>query len=313
MTTILISGAGQDAKIAAHKLAPLYNIIVGSLDPLNTTHFPQNVRFEHLDITHSYVVDNIVRRYKPDYILNTAGQSSVSKSFDAPALTIEVNTNGVLNFLEAIRNYSPETRFLNLSSSEIFGRNYSYDRYYHMCQNESTPHESLSPYALSKINAQNFVSFYRTHYNLYACSAICFNHTSKYRPPHFIEQKVARWLLEYIKNSSIPKLQLGNLHVYRDWSHARDIIDGCWLMLNTANPRDYVLGSGRAYSIEQIVNRMFSMMGLSFKDHIIVDFSLVRQDEQKYVRADYSRISKDLGWKPNITLDQTLAEVLGVS
>ena len=270
MKTILITGVtGQDGSHMVDYLlknAPDY-LILGGVRRLsdknhdNIKHI-DSPRFKliNLDITDSHSIEEAVTTYKPEYFINFAANSFVGTSWSMPANHMNTNTMGVLYCLEAIRKYSPLTRFYNAGSSEQFG-----DVLYSP-QDENHPFRPRSPYGASKCAAHHLVKVYRESYNLYAVQGILFNHEGTRRGEEFVTRKITKNVARIKKaidsNCSFNPLILGNVNAKRDWSDAEDFIDGIWKMLNQQKPKDYVLASGETHTIREFVEAAFSCIGI---------------------------------------------------
>jgi GDPmannose 4,6-dehydratase len=225
-----------------------------------------------------------MRKVKPMEVYNLAAQSHVTRSFECPSLTAETNAVGVIHLLESIRNCGlKSSRVYQASSSEMFGNSGT------ASQNESTPLAPRSPYGVAKVGAHWTIANYREAYNMYAASGICFNHESPRRgrstPPSQIGTKhklictgrsfVSRRItlaIARIHHGEADCLYLANLDSQRDWGHARDYVEAMWLILQQPSPSDYVLASGRSYSIRQFVGKAFLCVGLKIRCEALRSF-----------------------------------------
>jgi GDPmannose 4,6-dehydratase len=284
------------------------------------------------DLTDSSFINNIVRKYQPIYIFNTAAQSHVGSSFNQPEYTFDVNTKGVLNLLEAVRNYSINSRFLQASTSEMFGNNYSIDKNDNKIQNENTAFHPDSPYAISKLAAHNLVVLYRKAYNLHASCSISMNHESPRRSKEFVTRKITDWLYRFNEwreerplclldcNDSryiycndgggfFPKLELGNIYSCRDWGYALDYCEAFFKIVEYNTPDDYVVATGHSYSVEDFLKKAFNIYNLNYSDFIQIDSKLMRPVDVQYLRGDPSKIYNKLGWKATTNLD-TLIQLM---
>lgn len=321
MKTAIISGAfGQDAKYLSDLLLArgLQVVLVYrySSIPLeqraqyyNLAH--ENVKLECLDIADPTGVNRVVDRYQPDYIYNLAAQSHVGQSFADPFSAISINCCGVLNWLEAIKTRSPETRFLQASTSEMWGSNFSVDgsiKY----QDENTPFSPNSPYAVGKLAAHNLVKIYRDSYGLFACTSICHNHESPIRGENFVTRKITRWIGQHLKKLTKEKLQLGNIEAVRDWSHASDIVMGMERIINHSEPRDFVLCSGQGRSVKEFLHQAIEYAELTFPPEYYYEINpkFYRPCEVEYLqgRADLAR--EVLGWAPVISFEELVEEMV---
>ncbi len=251
-------------------------------------HIAKDLKFLSSDLTDSKSVHNAVVASDPDEIYNLAAQSFVPISWSNPSLTFEINTLGVVNILEAIRNIKDSIKLYQASSSEMYGN--SKDRF-----------EPRSPYGVSKLASHWLINDYRDKYNLFACSGICFNHESPRRGMEFVTQKIA----SYIRNEEFDhKLMLGNLDARRDWGFAGDYVEAMWLMLQQKEPDDYVIATGKSHSISEFCEKAFACKGiLNWQDYIEQEPLLVRRNEVFNLVGDNTKI-KSIGWEPKTTFDE---------
>jgi len=264
------------------------------------------------DITDSCCINRVISGIKPDEVYNLAAQSHVGTSFEQPVTTCEIDAVGPLCVLEAIRNFSPETRFYQASTSELFGN----------CnerpQNEKTRMEPNSPYAAAKLYAHNITGLYRRAYNLYACAGILFNHESPRRGENFVTRKITKYVASLFihksssvkKDNEMPSLRLGNINAMRDWSHAKDMVYGMWLMMQQDVPDDFVLGSGHARSVEDFLRVAFKVVDADYNDFVFIDEDLYRPAEVNVLEADYSRVKRILGWEPSIPFEEMVEDMV---
>lgn len=302
-------------------------------------HILNNPNFELIegDITDSANVHNITNLIKPDYCINTAAQSHVGTSFDQPAYTFNVNANGVLFILESIKNCSRQTRFIQFSTSEMMGDNYSIDSNGEMFQDETTYFSPVSPYAVSKLAAYHLTVLYRKAYNLFSCNNINFNTESPRRGDEFVTKKITKWIGEFERwrkdhqdlilrkeEISIPrrmnninnmpifnKLRLGNINTYRDWSHAKDICKGVILALESDKPDDYVFGSGKTQTVADFCELAFKQIGINnWKDFIVIDPKFYRPVEVEFLKSCPEKAKNMLGWETTITFEQLVKEMV---
>jgi GDPmannose 4,6-dehydratase len=268
--------------------------------------------------------EHIIREITPDIIFNFAAQSSVSQSFQDPLRTMKVNTEAVVNILEVIRKHMPETRFVQSSSAEIFGHN-SDIKYEHTSllqydtpalhqmanvQSEITQVGPVNPYGISKLAAHEYIKFYREAYGIFAVSIISFNAESSKRPEKFFTGKL-RQFVRGLRNGTITgQLEVGDISIQRDWSHAFDIAEGYWLAGNHYKPGDFVLGSGEAHSIEELIKGAFELIGKDYREYIKVNTKLFRPTDVKYMCADNTKAKKLLGWKPQYTFKTLIEEII---
>lgn len=232
---------------------------------------------------------------RADIFTHTGAMSHVGTSFTQPSYTIECNTIGTLNCLEAIRQSGCHTRFLNCATSEMFGGITG-----NIC-NESSPFHPRSPYGVSKVAAFYLTQNYRESYKMFACSSICYNHEYPgKRGPNFVTRKISIAVAK-IQAGQQDKLYLGNLDAKRDWGCASDFTRGMIQMLTeSSEPRDYVLATGETHSVREFCEAAFSHVGLNYQDHVEIDPRFYRPAEVDVLLGDYSAIKRDLGWEPTI-------------
>ena len=268
-------------------------------------HLNKNLDVMYGDLLNESSLRSMLRKIKPDEIYNLAAQSHVKISFDIPEFTVKTNALGVLNMLEAYKNEAKNARFYQASSSEMFGRSVDKDGY----QRETTPFEPTSPYGCAKVFAFNLVKHYRNAYKLYASNGILFNHESPRRGSNFVTNKVVKNSVE-IKLGLKNKLELGNLHSFRDWGHSKDYIRAMHLILNHKNPDDWVVATGITRSVNQMVDYVFKKLKLSKKKYLRINKKFLRPEELKYLKGDSKKIRKILKWKPIYTFEEMLDEMI---
>ena len=244
---------------------------------------------------------NIMLKIKPDEIYHLAAQSYVGYSFEDEFSTLNTNINGTHYLLSAARKFiDKNVRFYFAGSSEMFGK------VAEVPQNENTFFNPRSSYGISKVTGYHLTKNYREAYKLHASSGILFNHESPRRGFEFVTRKIS-YAVARIKNGVQKKLKLGNLKSKRDWGHAQDYVEAMWLMLQQKKPADYVIGTGRQYSVEDFAKKAFNYVGLNYKDYVVTDKNFFRPAEVDTLLADYSKAKKILGWKPKISFDDLVS------
>lgn len=238
-----------------------------------------------------------VSRVEPDEIYNLAGQSSVGLSFEQPVETLESISIGSLNLLESIRFLGAKSRLYNAGSSECFGNASDGP-----CD-ENTPFRPRSPYAVAKAAAHWQVANYREAYGLFACSGILFNHESPLRPERFVTRKVVAAAAR-IASGSGERLVMGDLDIERDWGWAPEYVVAMWKMLQREEPVDFVIATGKTYSLMQFVAEAFGYFGLDWKDYVETNPGLFRPSELRTGRANAERAEKDLLWKARSSMPE---------
>jgi GDPmannose 4,6-dehydratase len=300
----LITGiTGQDGSYMAELLLSkgyeVYGLVRrSSLEKYDRIeHITEKVRLVEGDLTDQGSLVAALQQIQPQEVYNLAAQSFVPVSWNQPVLTADVTGLGVLRVLEAIRQHSPKTRFLQASSSEMFGK------VIEKPQTEKTPFHPRSPYGVAKVFAHHLTVNYRESYNLFACSSICFNHESPRRGSEFVTRKVTQHVAK-IKLGLIDKLKMGNLDAERDWGFAGDYIQAMWLMLQQPEPDDFVIATGETHSVQELLEVAFSFVGLDWKKYVETDPKLVRPAEVDYLCGDASKARKVLGWKPSVAFHE---------
>ena len=274
----------------------------------------------HGDLTDSSSLIRIIQDVQPDEIYNLAAQSHVAVSFEQPEYTANSDALGALRILEAIRILALEkkTKYYQASTSELFGSAKESP------QNEKTPFYPRSPYAAAKIYAYWITVNYREAYGIYACNGILFNHESPVRGETFVTRKITRALAR-IKLGLQKKFYLGNLDALRDWGHAKDYVEAQWLMLQQNKPDDFVIATGKQYSVRDFVNEASKILNIEIiwkgkgvkeagfmngKEIIKVDPRYFRPTEVENLLGDSSKAKKKLNWKPKISFHTLVKEMV---
>jgi len=313
MKTAIVTGiTGQDGSFLAELLLKNNYKVIGLVRRsamedkkyYNINHLldDKNLKIENGDVTDSSSIWRLVSCYKPDEFYNLAAQSHVAASFTSPESTLEINTTGVLNCLEAIRNLSPSTKFYQASTSEMYGDNSAAP------QNEQTPFSPVSPYACAKVAAHNLVVNYRKAYGLFCCSGILFNHESERRGEQFVTRKITKAAAR-IKLGLQKELRLGNLEARRDWGYAPEYVKGMWLMLQNTAADDFVLGTGKTYTIKDFISCVSEIAGYNLMEYVVIDDSFKRPSEGPLLQSNPAKARNILKWNPATTLSQ-LAEIM---
>ena len=240
---------------------------------------------------------DVMRDCTPHEIYNLAAMSFVAASWNQPVLTAEFSGVGVTRMLEAMRDVVPEARFYQASSSEMFGK------VLEVPQTERTPFYPRSPYGVAKAYGHFITVNYRESYDLFACSGILFNHESERRGLEFVTRKVTHGAAA-IKLGLSDELALGNLDAERDWGYAKDYVEAMWLMLQQEQPEDYVVATGEAHSVRELVDVAFAHVGLEPDDHVRIDPKYLRPAEVEHLIGDASKARERLGWAPRTSFDE---------
>jgi GDPmannose 4,6-dehydratase len=314
MKTAIITGiSGQDGAYLAKFLLGKGYKVLGLIRPnrnqelsgLNFLGIEEDVELQELDLLNQLAVEKLIGAYQPDEFYNLAAQSSVGVSFKKPVVTFEFNTISVINILEAIRLKSPETKYYQASSSEMFG-NIGEEN---LPLKESVLFHPASPYGISKASAHWITVNYREAYGVKACCGILFNHESCLRGENFVIKKIIRTALE-IKEGKKEVLELGNLAVQRDWGYAPKFVEAMWLMLQQNEFNEYLICSGQFTSLKNIAEKVFKQLELDFGKHVKVDQSLMRNVELDIIYGDNSKAKSELGWDYDISLDQLIDKLI---
>ena len=240
---------------------------------------------------------------EPDEIYFLSSQSSVGLSFEQPAETLESICIGTLNVMEAIRLLRKPAKLYHASSSESFG---DVGR---MPADEATPFAPRSPYAVAKASAHWLVQNYREAYNLFACNGILFNHESPLRPARFVTRKIVS-AASRIARGSKEKLVLGRLDIVRDWGWAPEYVQAMWSMLQNEAPRDYVIATGEAHSLQDFVAAAFEAVDLDWRDYVQSDSALFRPTDLSWSQGRPERAYRELGWKANFHMRDVVGAMM---
>jgi GDPmannose 4,6-dehydratase len=264
----------------------------------NVEHLRDRIELIQADLVDELSLVRALRQTRPQEVYNLASVSFVPASWDAPVLTAELAAVGATALLEAIRDVDPEIRFYQASSSEIFGEPLVSP------QDESTPLSPLTPYGVAKAYAHFITGSYRRRYGMHASAGILYNHESPRRPITFLPRKVANGAAA-ISLGLEDELRLGDLSARRDWGFAGDYVRAMWLMLQQDEPADYVIATGEAHSVQELVECAFSHLDLDWQAHVSVDESLVRgKAELHNLVGSPARARERLGWAPTLSFEE---------
>jgi GDPmannose 4,6-dehydratase len=300
----LITGiTGQDGSYLAELLLEEGYEVYGMIRRLSA---PNDWRIEHLrdrvtlkpaDLLDQLSLLRLIDEVRPHEIYNLAAMSFVPASWDQPMLTGEFNSQGVTRMLDAVRRVDSSIRFYQASSSEMFGK------VREVPQTEHTPFYPRSPYGVSKVFAHYITVNYRESYDLFAVSGMLFNHESPRRGLEFVTRKVSHAVAR-IKLGLTDRLSVGNLDAHRDWGFAGDYVRAMWLMLQQDRAEDYVVATGVAHSVRELVEIAFARVGLDWQRHVLVDQALLRPAEVDHLLGDASKARNRLGWTPTVNFKQ---------
>ncbi len=275
------------------------------------------------DVTDAISVSSLIKKIRPNEIYNLAAQSHVAVSFEVPEYTANADAIGALRILEAIKFHGLEkfTKFYQAGTSEMFGK------VKQIPQNEKTPFYPRSPYGVAKVYAHWITVNYREAYNIFACNGILFNHESPVRGETFVTRKIVSALCK-VKLGKQKTLYLGNLDAKRDWGHAKDYVKAMWKMLQKKKPSDYVIATGKQYTVKQFVNLVLKELeikyywkgsGINSKCYDLNGNCLVKCDKEYFrplevdtLLGDAKKAKKELNWKPTINLKELVKEMVSV-
>ena len=293
----------------------------------------QKVILHHGDMTDSSSIISIISKSQPDEIYNLAAQSHVSVSFEEPEYTANSDAFGVLRTLEAIRilGIEKKTKFYQSSTSELYGA------VKETPQTENTPFHPRSPYGVAKLYGHWITVNYREAYGMFASNGILFNHESPRRGETFVTRKITRAFASIFCGSKLP-LYLGNIEAKRDWGHAKDFVEAQWLILQHSIPDDFVISTGEQYSVKDFVNKVAELLGMEIlwtgkgvdeigtlinvtkksvhlkeligKPLVLIDKRYFRPAEVETLLGDASKARKTLGWKPKISFNNLVSEMI---
>ena len=299
----LITGiTGQDGSYLAELLLEKGYQVHGMVRRSSTETFQrlQGIRDDLVlhtgDLLDQRSLVDVLRDCEPQEIYNLAAMSFVAASWSQPVLTAEFTATGVTRMLEAMREAAPEARFYQASSSEMFGK------VLEVPQRETTPFYPRSPYGVAKCYGHFITVNYRESYDLFAASGILFNHESERRGLEFVTRKVTHGAAA-IKLGLKDELALGNLDAERDWGYARDYVEAMWLMLQQDEPEDFVIATGEAHSVRELVSVAFERAGLDPDEYVRLDPRFLRPAEVEHLIGDATKARERLGWEPRTSFE----------
>ena len=306
--TALITGVtGQDgaylAKLLLEKGYEVHGLVARrSTDTrwrLRELGIEGQIRYQEGDLADACSIQRAVIKSKPQEIYNLGAQSFVGSSWDQPVTTGIVDGLGVTHVLEAIRQFCPDTRFYQASTSEMFGLIQA-ER-----QDENTPFYPRSPYGVAKLYGHWITVNYRESFGLHASSGILFNHESPLRGLEFVTRKVTDAVAR-IKLGKQSELRMGNIDAKRDWGFAGDYVEAMWLMLQQERADDYVIATGITTTVRDMCQLAFTCVGLNYEDYVVIDPQFFRPAEVDVLLGNPDKAGRQLGWKPSTRLDQLI-------
>ena len=304
--TALITGInGQDGSYLAELLLSKGHRVIGSTHDTackygdNIAHLRDRVELRYINLSENASIMKALTEGKPDEVYNFAAQSYVDFSWEIPEITASVTGTAAVKFLEAIRMTNPKIKFYQASSSEIFAGNDSapFD--------ENTPIHPRTPYGCAKAFAQHITRCYRERYGMFAVSGILFNHESPRRGRDFLTRKVARTVAE-ISRGKATELRIGRTDIRRDWGYAPDYVDAVHRMMLQEVPRDFVIGTGKSHSVEELVRAACAVAQVDYDKHVISDKKFFRPVDSLEVRANPAAAMKALSWQPQTSFEEMM-------
>ena len=310
---LILGVTGQDGQFLANLLLNLnYEVLGASRNLPNWRNNPLGLlRSEHkiVDVANYLDLFRLIEAFMPDEIYNLSGESSVARSFLNPTDTASSNVIGVLNLLNAVKELGIQerVRIFQASSSDMFGPS-------QVQLSENSHLSPKSPYGVSKFLAHKMCLQYRNQFGLWISSGILFNHESELRPEHFVFQKVIRSLVE-ISQGKREFLELGNLEIYRDWGYAGDYVEAMQKSLQSNNPRDYVIATGRLNSLRNVIEKTCELLGLSgaMETYVKIDPSLMRPLDIERTWGNPMLAEELLGWKARTTFEELIEKMVRVN
>jgi len=297
---------GQDGSYLAEFLLSKGYKIIGlkrrtsliATDRIDHIFNDKNFKIEYFDLNDVGSLYRLLLQYKPDEFYNLAAQSHVKVSFEVPETTVDGVAMGTLRILEAIRNVHPSCKFYQASSSEMYGDNPNYP------YNEESRFMPASPYANAKVFAHQLMRNYRKSYDMFCCGGILFNHESPRRGETFVTRKITIGVAK-IALGLEKELRLGNLDAYRDWGFAGDYVEAMWLMLQKDKAEDYVIATGKTYSVREFCKLVFEYASLGdYQNYVVQDLKYFRPHEVPYLLGDPTKAKEQLGWEPKTDIKQ---------
>lgn len=308
MKTALVTGVlGQDgaylSKLLLEKGYKVYGLIRRysrpTFDNLDYLGITNDIEYLNGEMTDECSLMNMVNLVRPDELYNLAAQSFVGISWDQPKFTTEVNAMGVLYLLNALKQCSPTTKFYQASTSEMFGNSHN-----HHQQNESTPFQPVSPYAIAKLYAYWITNNYKQSFGLYCVNGILFNHESPLRGIEFVTRKISDGVAR-IKLGLADEIRLGNLDSRRDWGYAGDFVEAMHLMLQQEKPDNYVVATGETHSIRDYLTIAFAHANIAdWEQYVKIDPRYKRPAELHALQGDAQKARDTLGWQPKVQFEE---------
>jgi len=302
----IITGiTGQDGSYLAEFLLDKGYDVYGMVRRTSTVryerirHIQDQIQLIPGDLSDQTSLTRAIGEVQPDEVYNLGAQSFVPTSWNQPAFTGDVTAIGVTRMLESIHTVKPDTRFYQASSSEMFGK------VREVPQTEQTPFYPRSPYGIAKVYGHWITVNYRESYDMFAVSGILFNHESPRRGIEFVTRKVT-YTVAKIKLGLTHELRIGNLDARRDWGFAGDYVEAMWMMLQQDAPEDFVIATGKTYSVERLLEVAFNCVDLEWKNYTVQDERFMRPAEVDLLVGDASKAHAKLGWEPEVSFEQLI-------
>ena len=265
-----------------------------------------DLHLQYGDMTDMSSLARVLQKAQPDEIYNLAAQSHVRISFDQPIYTVNTVGMGVLNLLEAMKLVCPKSRLYQASSSEMFGNSIDpVDGY----QRETTPMIPTSPYGCAKTFAYHLIRNYRASYDMFLSNGILFNHESPRRGTNFVTNKVVKEAVK-IKRGLSTELAMGNLDATRDWGHAKDYVKAMWMILQYPVPDDFVCATGVSHTVRELVDYVFSSLGMDWTEYVTQDERYFRPEELTDLKGDSTKLREKIRWEPEYSFEDLIDEMI---
>tara|TARA_Y100001970_G_C14189031_1_gene834266 strand:+ start:535 stop:1563 length:1029 start_codon:yes stop_codon:yes gene_type:complete len=306
---------GQDGSYLAELLLKKNYIVHGLLrrtsvlnvdriqDIINKYESKKQLILHYMDLADTSSITNLIIKFKPHEFYNLAAMSHVGISFYTGETTLNINTLSSYRILESILNNHKKCKFYQASSSEMFGSTPP-------PQNEKSPFNPQSPYGISKVSAFYTTRYFRQAHGLFASNGILFNHESPKRGLNFVTRKITHSLARILAGKE-KKIYLGDISTKRDWGHAKDYVRGIWMILQNNKPDDFVLSTGKNYSIEDYIKKVFKILDLNWKNFVKTNTKIfLRPSEVRNLKGDSTKARKILKWKPKYSLNNLCKEML---
>ena len=245
----------------------------------------------------------IIQKIKPTEVYHLGAQSYVDYSFKDEFSTLNTNINGTHYILSALKDFSPKTKFYFAGSSEMFGK------VKQIPQNEDTPFHPRSVYGISKVAGYDLTRNYREAYKMFCCSGILFNHESPRRGFEFVTRKITHAVAR-IKYGIQKDLKLGNIDAKRDWGHASDYVEAMWLMLNQKKPKDYVISTGKHYTVREFAKLAFNQVNLDYRKYVKIDKKFYRPSDVETLLGNCKKAKSELNWRPKYNFDSLVKDMV---